>query len=658
MKRQRDGNEPSDGAENDREKLRAEVISPAVVEQNMDDLAVCGIGEQTIFLTERPLDAIRYLPTGHCSNPNQWKIDPIPAEIVGAAYCEVLLANLLHVKDLPWVGQLLQIFKAKEGLGVWCNTDTKPLRQATVEQSRTTYLAAVKTLKGSVLQDIQGGDEGRWYIPVFLVPKPDGTNTPKARLVANCRSANEVFSRPPHIPFATIDDLFHIFGYFGPTGHFATADFRHWFYQLSLPPWTRRFFSIQCGNFRAQFTAFPMGFSWSPFVAQGISMAFAFMAAHNAGYYLHSPRDSDVIPPYWILTNDRSKPSRSNVVGFIVFWYDNLLLVCSSAEVRSDCQDSLVKGAKRYRLSWKLSGNTTLKDYGHGEDAFQLSVGSCTYLGIDVSVQGKGVRWVHAAKNFYRWTALGDTVWQKGHRKTWRDIAAICGIIIWHWNLTGDEREALKNIFPILQRIGRECPDRVDYGKQAKISEPMIEQLKLQFSIVLDVSYARPHKFREEIGPHDRVEYWASDAMNSRGAWVRLKRDDFECNSWNWDDSQKARHISWKETAAAITTLEKAAEHIEPHTLVAIAVDNSSAAASLRKTCVAFDYELDRRLYSLKNLYIEKNISWVVLQIPGERQPADEPSRNAPLSEEKAIAAIEWMGRRIENMQSVWAALR
>jgi len=66
-----------------------------------------------------------------------------------------------------------------------------------------------------------------------------------------------------------------------------------------------------------------MGFSWSPFICQALSMLLAKVAIVNCGYTAHSPTpDVDDLPPFWIVEDKNGK-----VVAFIVFWYANALVI-------------------------------------------------------------------------------------------------------------------------------------------------------------------------------------------------------------------------------------------------------------------------------------------------------------------------------------------
>eukprot|EP00744_Colponema_vietnamica_P014948 GILI01020938.1.p1 GENE.GILI01020938.1~~GILI01020938.1.p1 ORF type:complete len:395 (+),score=16.87 GILI01020938.1:79-1185(+) len=361
------------------------------------------------------------------------------------------------------------------------------------------------------------------------------------------------------------------------------------------------------------------------------------------------------MPPYWIISDiqvaSAASLSKENVKGFALFWYDNLLLVGDSGDTRVRCLEAFRVKAEAFHVKWKVKNDL---GYGNDMDAFDLSVGKCTFLGIDVRYKElKGLEWAHTSKNIARWALLLEIIRAMLLNWSWRDIAALVGIVVWHCNLLGGGRGPLNKFIPILQLIGKSCLVRGDYSRRADRMGPLRDLLLDYLRDEVIAEKWQSHKAADRLRAFDRVHYWASDAMSSKGAWVNLDSEEFL--AWDWDTVQAQRHISWKETSAAMTALHAALGEAQKGTLIVIAVDNSSAAASLRKGCVAFDKELDDGLNILAKKYKEKGVQWQVFHIPGPQQPADEPSRGSPPVTDKVLSAKSFLGVLVAGLDMGWS---
>ncbi len=76
----------------------------------------------------------------------------------------------------------------------------------------------------------------------------------------------------------------------------------------------------------ARMRCWPMGFSWSPGVAQAVTMVILREAAAHAGFTVESTGRPFSPPPYWVLRNAKGK-----VAGFLVGYYDNILIITGSS---------------------------------------------------------------------------------------------------------------------------------------------------------------------------------------------------------------------------------------------------------------------------------------------------------------------------------------
>ena len=125
------------------------------------------------------------------------------------------------------------------------------------------------TLKGSGVVEETPRDFGTNYMPVFTVPKKNGT----LRLIQDGRHLNRWFDKPPTMNLPRIHDVIDLLM---KNEYFAQCDAKSFFYQIPLHESIRKYFGTILGGGRGELdytvmTKLPMGFSWAPCIAQRIS---------------------------------------------------------------------------------------------------------------------------------------------------------------------------------------------------------------------------------------------------------------------------------------------------------------------------------------------------------------------------------------------------
>eukprot|EP00388_Colpodella_angusta_P001656 GDKJ01005127.1.p1 GENE.GDKJ01005127.1~~GDKJ01005127.1.p1 ORF type:complete len:333 (-),score=-2.17 GDKJ01005127.1:340-1338(-) len=263
--------------------------------------------------------------------------DEIPPKVVGSVNVRILINVALEEVRTGWFRVLLNCLNPAD-VEQWCGRMSEFSHNSPLV-SRSDVFPVITKLAETILRPVRDSQgTQKLYTTIFLVPKDDET----ARVIGDCKEANKGFKPCPPLQFASVEDLFRIITYFPEGAFFATGDFRHWFYQLPLPKGTEKNFTVVGDDKQMyEFIVWPMGFAWSPFTAQALSMLLAKLAIQNAGYIVESPGDDvDVLPPFWVI-KDKHNPERP--IGFALFWYDNLLLVTQTAETReailSDLED-------------------------------------------------------------------------------------------------------------------------------------------------------------------------------------------------------------------------------------------------------------------------------------------------------------------------------
>ena len=591
------------------------------------------------------------LPTERVASSKVRTLDPIHHTLVGQVrsrhLLNILRDNPLFAASLPaWARELSNIFNDQAPALGWCAFSGRPWDRSTKHICRPGYKRLIDSLSPSILDKC---DKSLFFsapgrVTIFTVPKDED----KLRLIANCVELNKLFGRPPRLLFATTAELFMIITFFkDSSSFFSTADFRHWFHQLALPKARRHFFSLLCSAQAYRFKSWLMGFSWSPFVAQAHSMAIAKVAIDRCkGLHATSPYpDADSLPPFWVVSrsvSDFCLLQRSDVVAFVVFWYDNLLIVADSLETRQRVQDAIASVALEVRAKWKVGTDIESVGFSYSNAAFLQSTNEVEYLGLRIVIDKGCAKWSHARKTIDRWLRVAHiTNTTPLAKRSYLDAAALCGFIIRDWSIKEENRHGILPIIKVCQKLGSLNLSRLGYRKPATdlVSSDwtsLLEQIHTRFSGDQwhTITIRSPHQSRDR-------EFLASDACDMAGAVVDLKSHS-EIVFLRFPRTQWAnKHITRKESIIAILGVE----HIIKVTTrsdftIIILVDNIAAASVINKGTCAFDAAIDEAICNLLEEAQRRRILVRAIYIPGDMQPADEPSRSLAIEGHKCDLAV------------------
>ena len=200
----------------------------------------------------------------------------------------------------------------------------------------------------------------------FAVPKKGRW----ARAIFNGKRLSERFKCPPptNIPdicavIRKIDQLNQETGNNGFS--VVTGDFRHFFHQIKLSPEISKFFGLTLGNskqrsrvFRPrsyEWTTLPMGWSYSPVIAQAI--AWRTISHAEEGEEKHICIDGMSSSPMFVPVNSEGK-----TVGFAVVYYDNYLIVSTCPRIAEELNRRILRNAKLFKIAIKEHEYFSRKD--------------------------------------------------------------------------------------------------------------------------------------------------------------------------------------------------------------------------------------------------------------------------------------------------------
>lgn len=132
----------------------------------------------------------------------------------------------------------------------------------------------------------------------------------------------------------------------------------------------------------------PMGFSWSPWVAQCISMSLVLAGDTGEFVFVFS---KEFAPPYVRVENKRGK-----LVAVVVVFYDNFLVMATVAPVYEWIVAHILLNARILGAVWKIEEDKVeQKEARVKRPAFGSSRGSVDFLGLSFQITSEGLRWSH-----------------------------------------------------------------------------------------------------------------------------------------------------------------------------------------------------------------------------------------------------------------------
>lgn len=602
-------------------------------------------------LVDAPLSAwVGNYVTGHAKPPSE--IDEIKPCTAGR-----LKLPFFDCKDPPaWLRLAYETLTASDLQG-WCGLTCTP-RPARNDRARSAPRNIIEKLRHSIIEPSPSNIEGCVLNSMFLVPKTETIS----RVILDCRALNDLCAKPPHLAFAPMTDIFEILRFFD-SAYLVTGDFRHWFYQIPLAPALRCLFSFKDRDDIFRLKVWAMGFSWSPFISQSLSMELGRRAIELQDGWFAIPSESspNAPPPFWIISTRMGESGsilRNDIIGFLTFWYDNLFICMGSQSNQATMANNMKIVADAANAKWKLPKG----DASTHRDAFTYSHEQVEFLGICFTRRSQSEDWL--------WRHLHESIesWKKlpSQTRTWRLAAQLVGIITWDWTVSNETRRTRKEVFDIARIIGLQKLDgpHWDHKTNSAMGDRHWETLLSNFKSVVINEDRRQYR-RIPIN-YSRMTFIASDAMKDQGAVVWLDDPTVErYETIRYDDASLAPSeeilsstgdlsINWKETFTAIRALEIAAADLPPFTHIRIGVDNTAAVSVLTRRSVLWCERLDKRLHRLINYYSDRRLSFSVHYLPGSMQAADERSRGRASNTTKCRDCLVYL----QNIKvSLWERL-
>jgi hypothetical protein len=214
----------------------------------------------------------------------------------------------------------------------------------------------------------------RFWSRYFAVEKTSATS----RSIFNGNRLSSVCPSPPNVNLLTQPDVLKLIGDMAKSGrqlYFLEADLRHWFHQIPVCDEVSRFFGLKLRTGRSTcwftWTGLPMGWSWSPAVAQ---------AAGWICLLYNSPGQDDMAGLFNI---DRLRQDPNSLPRWVstksgdsvaVVYYDNLLVMSTNCNELDEIEKRLRENVSREVLNVEIKGE------------INRSIDHVRYLGMDINI--------------------------------------------------------------------------------------------------------------------------------------------------------------------------------------------------------------------------------------------------------------------------------
>jgi hypothetical protein len=325
-------------------------------------------------------------------------------------------------------------------------------------------------------------------------------------------------------------------------------------------------------------------------------------------------------------------------VGFILFWYDNLLVVAANSFVRDRLVQKMKAVSKSVNAQWKVEKQSGIINHG---DWVTLEANTADYIGIRFRRGAADlVHWQHIKKQ--HWSLLvNEPINGLLQNRTWRAASQYLGIIVWDWTVKGAGRSSIQKQLDIAQVIGKQVTRQEMWDEPADLTPSQWKTLE----VAVDAINLQGEQTRIFLQSHDGITrrkiLVASDAMKDNGAAIIMSESGTEMAVMRHAYDEQL-HINWKETdiaRRAVCWICSKYQNCE----IRLAVDNTTACVGLSRIIFVSDPQLQRDLDDMTSDMKEQNNTLLIVQVPGVVMAADERSRGQSSDVRKMKICVDFL---------------
>lgn len=562
-------------------------------------------------------------------------LDPIDPALVRAANAPRMLAFIQGAGLLALTVTLC--FLSEATLPMWARAEFEapPRRWPVIGERFAGHIEALREC--GILSQRRRGSAGWpiWWSSYFAVMK----GVDKMRSIFNGKWLSKRCPRPPPVNLLSTHELVRKIAEVGKVRrrlYVVEGDLRHWFHQLPAPDGLQRLFGVRTTNGFYTWTTMPMGWSWSPAIAQ---------AAAWLLILFRGPSDKELVNdenlkstqdqlPKWI---EVFEPGSRKVAGFASVYYDNVIVVTHSEEAALALKRRMEANARQDRLNLRVKGQLNY----HSHEA--ITEKGFEYLGVHYQLIKEEQEWkleVRPAK-IQEWNK--EQIPSEG--LTCRQAARFVGRSLFAEMISGDSLQQTAQgktvcgnarLVAVLVKRG---------GWEASVPP---EPFRKMWSVTMSLQF-QPHRI-SLVKPDSHSEpdvVLATDASDKGWGWCTF-RDGKPLGVVRGGvyDANDRRHIFLKELDTALRALAECS-----HEKVILVVDNVAVAWALRQ---GFTRSSIGQTMLEQNPTALRKIGRVHTVVSADN-PADSPSRGKGLEQIRIDRMNESLRRAING--GVWGSV-
>lgn len=432
-----------------------------------------------------------------------------------------------------------------------------------------------------------------------------------SRAIFNGIPISEICRVPPPVHLSESADCVEFYRSLEGRPHVAALDFRHWFHQLPLGRGLRKYFAVKAGDgLHYQWRRLPMGWSWSPWIAQALSYGIVYAACERLGLSDQLP-PSDSLPYFLALKRGDADYLR------VYITYDNIGIFGNGPLVK-ELLDAVLQMCRTISCEVKEKG------YWEYKVLRKPSESPCVHLGVQYRVSDSGQRIISIAeKTMDRWKRFVSQI-EKRAVLSRREVARAVGIAIVDCRV---RLRALCTISAIIE-IGTENATGAVTTKQW--DEPSQVNPAVVISFLLPI-VTNPLSTLRKLGKGLPV-LLAADASGFAGGYWAIDRDRVTVCVGSFP-LNPVDIIYIKELHSALAGIRKVLENTTGPVKIFLLEDNAAAAFAVARlyTTNAVGNCIVQEIQKLLEV---RNSSVFVVSIPSEYNPSDGLSRGRTSSVE------------------------
>jgi len=483
-----------------------------------------------------------------------------PVTVAGTANCAGLLKRMQRLR----LGAIADGMAITHGpLGPFANKILLALEKARERSrrvpTRNEYAEHFNTLvESNILQ--KAHRKVLFYSSYFAVPKDETVS----RAIFNGRRLSSFCPTPPNANLASTSQLMTRM-----TQHLRRekkfyvlqGDLRHWFHQLKIREEFLPYFGLRLGNCDYIWKCLPMGWSFSPYVAQCYGWSFLSYREESEKPLLDES----------CFGEGKQLPTFVDIPGgFVTIYYDNFLVVSRDEIVVKQMEARLHRTSRQ--MGVHIKEGSLLFDTPRSMEETGMN-----FLGIHFQT--------HQGEMCWRPAKL--TVWQEKYPPTFRPRTtreyaewmgrALFGILLGGKPLGSSPSG--RSLRKILMSLGRTVYQGASWdGEPPSELQRFLTEAHGVWTQVMALG-GNPYRSNErsELRPSDYV--MVSDASDTIGAWLLyvgghvIRHEAFAV--------AKEDHIFIKELYAACAGIESSLSRIPEGLSITVCVDNSAVAWAL-----------------------------------------------------------------------------